>query len=322
MQASICPICKNLDGYECHSLASAYDAQAFDCSVCGRFAITPKLALEFLDHEHPKVTRQLLAVMSHNSKSANRRGAKQLWKTYDVEALIESGCRLPSPSQQVTNALRYIGDAVLESGEPLADLPPDFRSTIGAMSRDAADRLVMQMKEAGLIDAISAGEMGRSHYAMEIEPTLSGWAQFERERVGLVAGRYGFIAMKFGDPVLDPFVSTVVKPAVTSIGYELIDLRDVAQAGIIDNVLREQIRDAAFVLVDLTHANNGAYWEAGYAEGLGKPVLYLCERDVFNAKSTHFDTNHCTTVLWQADAPANFTAELVATLRRSLGLFN
>ena len=39
------------------------------------------------------------------------------------------------------------------------------------------------------------------------------------------------------------------------------------------------IRDAKFVIADLTHDNNGAYWEAGYAEGLGKPVIYICEKE-------------------------------------------
>jgi nucleoside 2-deoxyribosyltransferase len=112
-----------------------------------------------------------------------------------------------------------------------------------------------------------------------------------------------------------------VKPAVSSLGFELVDMRDAAEAGIIDNVMRARIRDASFVLVDLTHANEGAYWEAGYAEGLGKPVLYLCNRQTFEQRGTHFDTNHCTTVLWDAAAPGPFIEELKATLRRSLGLF-
>ena len=100
---------------------------------------------------------------------------------------------------------------------------------------------------------------------------------------------------------LSTLVRDVVKPVITEeMGYELVDMRDVARAGIIDNIMRMQIRDAAFVIADLTHGNNGAYWEAGYAEGLGKPVVYICEQAVFDAKGTHFDTNHCTTVPWVA----------------------
>jgi nucleoside 2-deoxyribosyltransferase len=79
--------------------------------------------------------------------------------------------------------------------------------------------------------------------------------------------------MKFGDAVLDPFVEQTIKPAIRdAIAYDPFDLRNVSRAGVIDKILRVQIRDAAFVLVDLTHDNAGAYWEAGYAEGLGKPV--------------------------------------------------
>lgn len=128
--------------------------------------------------------------------------------------------------------------------------------------------------------------------------------------------------MKFNDPELERLVTHVIKPAVkAALGYDVVDLRNVAKAGIIDNILREQIRDAAFVLVDLTHDNSGAYWEAGYAEGLGKPVIYLCERAKFDAAQTHFDTNHCTTVIWATDNEAAFAAELNATIRRSLALF-
>ena len=105
------------------------------------------------------------------------------------------------------------------------------------------------------------------------------------------------------------------------IGYELVDMRNVTRAGIIDNIMRAQIRDAAFVIVDLTHDNSGAYWEAGYAEGLGKPVIYICEKTKFKAVKTHFDTNHCTTVIWSEGADDGFTQELIATLRRSLNLF-
>jgi len=35
--------------------------------------------------------------------------------------------------------------------------------------------------------------------------------------------------------------------------------------------------------------NPGAYWEAGYAEGLGKPVIYTCEEAKF-VEASHFDT--------------------------------
>jgi len=158
---------------------------------------------------------------------------------------------------------------------------------------------------------------------LEANLTLSGWEQFESLKQGSEIGKSGFIAMKFGDQILDPLVRDHIKPSIKNeLNYDVIDLRDVAQAGVIDNIMREHIRDSAFVLVDLTHDNSGAYWEAGYAEGLGKPVIYLCERSKFDEAKTHFDTNHCTTVIWTPGEERIFIAELTATIRRSLNLFS
>ena len=126
--------------------------------------------------------------------------------------------------------------------------------------------------------------------------------------------------MQFNDPALDAFVREVVKPTVKeATGYELDDLRDVSRAGLIDNIMVTKIRDARFIIADLTHDNRGAYWEAGFAEGLGKPVIYICNQEKFdNGGGTHFDTNHYTTVRWSPNDVESFCQELSATLRRSL----
>ena len=154
----------------------------------------------------------------------------------------------------------------------------------------------------------------------DITLALDGWERYEAGKRGEFEGNYGFIAMQFDDPDLDNFVRDVVKPAVKQgTGYGLVDMRDVAQAGVIDNIMRIQIRDSAFVIADLTHDNYGAYWEAGYAEGLGKPVIYICEKAKFERDRSHFDTNHCTTIPWSKDDSERFSRELIATLRRSLG---
>lgn len=229
---------------------------------------------------------------------------------------------LPRPAMQATNIIRYIGDETSESGEQLSNLPVDFHSIIGAPNRRFAARLAEQLCQRKLLSLTNPD--GRDGVDLRhIELTLEGWERYEAEKSGKVSGKYGFIAMKFDDPTLDPFVEGIVKPAVRDgIGYELLDMRNVARAGIIDNIMRTQIRDAAFVIVDLTHDNPGAYWEAGYAEGLGKPVLYICERGKFDKAKTHFDTSHSTTVLWDDQRGNNFCQELIATLRRSLDLFS
>ena len=218
-----------------------------------------------------------------------------------------------SPAVQAMNIIRYIGDEVSRTNMPIGQLS-NIPDTV------FFSKLLEELENRGLVK--TTGEPVRSFQGttfLDVNLTLDGWEKYEEEKRGQFRGNYGFIAMQFGDSELDPFVKNVVKPAVKEgIGYDLVDMRDVAQAGVIDNILRTQIRDAAFLIVDLTHDNPGAYWEAGYAEGLGKPVIYICEKKKFDEKKTHFDTNHCTTVIWSKDDTEGFKQALTATLRRSL----
>ena len=242
-----------------------------------------------------------------------------------------------NPAVQAMNLIRYIGDEVSKTGKPIEKLPDDLSAIIGAPGNDLAFHLVEDLVEEGILSASrhrassshivykervrTASELGRGRLAVGVSLTIKGWERYEAEQRGEFRGNYGFIAMQFGDSDLDPFVENVVKPVVKEgVGYDLVDMRDVARAGVIDNILRTQIRDAAFLIVDLTHDNPGAYWEAGYAEGLGKPVIYICEKAKFEVTRTHFDTNHCTTVLWSRDDDEGFKQSLIATLRRSLDL--
>jgi hypothetical protein len=76
---------------------------------------------------------------------------------------------------------------------------------------------------------------------------------------------------------------------------------------------------ARFLIADLSHGNPGAYWEAGFAEGLNLPVIYTCEAGAWSKSKTHFDTNHMATIIWNEteldQAGKALTAMIRATLR-------
>lgn len=230
--------------------------------------------------------------------------------------------RLPTPPEQARNFIGLIGDYVHDWGTPLRAFSNPCLSEIGVLNRARAQDLFRELERKGLVRGNLSQAYDGALFIDNMDLTLAGWEEYEALKSGRRAGHFGFLAMQYNDDVLEEFVSTVVKPQVKDqLGYDLVDLRDESRAGVIDNIMREKIRDSAFVLADLTHDNYGAYWEAGYAEGLGKPVVYICERTKFENAKTHFDTNHCTTVLWEATKGDRFALELVATLRRSMGLF-
>ena len=208
--------------------------------------------------------------------------------------------------------IRKIGDHVSQSGQPIRQMSVPTRDSFHI-------QLIDELVEHGIIKITNVARSFKVTQFLNVNLTLEGWERYEAEKRSKFRGNYGFIAMQFNDTELDPFIANTVKPFVKEdTGYDLVDMRDVSRAGIIDNIMRVRIRGAAFVIADLTHDNCGAYWEAGYAEGLGKPVIYICERAKFKKDGSHFDTNHCTTVRWSKEEPEKFRQELVATLRRSL----
>jgi nucleoside 2-deoxyribosyltransferase len=159
-----------------------------------------------------------------------------------------------------------------------------------------------------------------SHGEADVTLSFKGWEHYENLREGTGKYRKAFMAMKYEEIALDQVFNDVLKPSVAQTGFDLVRLDELPHAGLIDNRMRVEIQNSDFLIADLTHANPGAYWEAGYAEGLGKPVIYTCKKEIFDAEKTHFDTNHHLTVLWdESDSDSSTTGEqLKATIRATL----
>jgi nucleoside 2-deoxyribosyltransferase len=56
-----------------------------------------------------------------------------------------------------------------------------------------------------------------------------------------------------------------------------------------------EIRGAEFVIADFTGDRSGVYYEAGFARGLGRPVIHCCKEDV---DKLHFDTRVINPIVW------------------------
>jgi nucleoside 2-deoxyribosyltransferase len=147
---------------------------------------------------------------------------------------------------------------------------------------------------------------------------LDGWEYYENLKRGSISSRKAFMAMQYGDKELDEIVTKHFRPAVKAAGFELYRLDDAPKAGLIDDRLKVEIRTSRFLIADLTHENRGAYWEAGFAQGLGKPVIYTCEKSKFDEQKTHFDTNHNTTVVWDRNNLEKAAIDLKNIIRETL----
>jgi hypothetical protein len=147
---------------------------------------------------------------------------------------------------------------------------------------------------------------------------MPGWERYEALTKARIESHTAFMAMKFGEPELDAMVEECFRPAVKRTGFELRVLTDQQGAGLIDNQIRAALLSARFVISDLSHGNPGAYWEAGFSEGRGIPVIYTCEQTAWQKNKSHFDTNHMATIIWDAEDKKKAENALVAMIRATL----
>lgn len=149
-----------------------------------------------------------------------------------------------------------------------------------------------------------------------LSPTLKAYELYEQLKKGKKATNKAFLALQF-DGALNEKRKKKLKKAVSQTGFILNTVDEEPKAGLIDDKIRLDIRNSRFVIADLTDGNKGAYWEAGFAEGMGKSVIYMCREDVFNdeKKRPHFDVSHHQCITWSKDKFDEAMEKLKNTIR-------
>jgi hypothetical protein len=135
--------------------------------------------------------------------------------------------------------------------------------------------------------------------------TVKGILEVEAFATKKTRSSQGFVAMSF-DPEMNGSWSNGFDPGIRASGYDpfRIDAKEYI-GGISDEIITE-IRRSRFVVADYTGQKNGVYFEAGFALGLGLPVIPTCRED--DVKSLHFDIKHLNTLLWSN--PEDLTEKL------------
>jgi hypothetical protein len=224
--------------------------------------------------------------------------------------------RLPTPQQQADNLILWIGDNQETNFTPARIDRSAIAAWIGlpiSVPNDSTGWVWLHSQLQG--EQLYRMEVIRQGRAFDLQLTMKGWERYERLKKTEIDSRTAFMAMKFNQTDLNRVVAKCFRPAVKRTGFELRLLTDRQPAGSIDDQLRAAILASRFVIADLTHGSAGAYWEAGFGEGLGLPVIYSCEKSAWQEQGTHFDTNHLNTIIWDLKNLTEAENRLVATIR-------
>ncbi|MFM2058599.1 MAG: hypothetical protein RLY71_2984 [Pseudomonadota bacterium] len=126
----------------------------------------------------------------------------------------------------------------------------------------------------------------------------------------------GFCAMWF-DPQVRPFYEQAIAPAIRACGFEPLRLDYTEYNHSIDDEIIAAIRRARFVVADLTGHRGGVYYEAGFAHGLGLPVIFMLREDAQG--DVHFDVRQQNFILWRPDDLPGACRRLTQRIRATLG---
>lgn len=124
------------------------------------------------------------------------------------------------------------------------------------------------------------------------------------------------------DPSVNEVYHKAIAPAIRDAGYKpvRIDQRE-DLIDRIDDAIVAEIRRSHFLVADFTHGKKGArggvYYEAGFAHGLEKPVIFMCRKDKFD--EIHFDTRQYNTIEWTDDDFAGLKKRLTDRIVAAIG---
>jgi len=315
--AKPCPVCQSQALVEIFDHAERHRV---DCPACGKFVIT--VTAKQFAKQNEIVGSTWRAVVSYWIRQRQNH-QREIEIDRNLMELLLKEVKLPGHRVQADNLIRYFGENL---GSPEQYLSVDHRvigARIGANLQKGVNYIVQYLIDKKYSKMPTSIDKNTGKHIVDtnrLRLTFKGWDRYEKIKQQGTPGRIAFMAMQYNDKEHDSVYFGCFKPAVKQAGFELRRLDENLAAGLIDNQLRVEIRNAQFLLADLTNDNLGAYWEAGFAEGLGKPVIYLCRKEHFDRFKTHFDTNHHTTIVWDSKDWEATAKNLKSTIRATLPL--
>lgn len=288
------------------------------------------------NNPNPELIRFCSGKLSENDTFLpyDSKGERPQWSEIFLGSLPE----LPDFVEQSDILMEFVGDKAKSELE--CDIDLDWLSIIpmlGVRSKHEAQYISYELQKCGYFDLL--GQQKPQFSLPTARLTFDGWQRYHEIKRKPSKSNLAFMAMPFGrnlnnftsnkpepewkdrllsetDFALDSVFEDWFKPAVAQTGFKLQTVADpdVRRAGLIDDHIRVEIRKSHFVVAELTGDNAGAYFEAGFAEGLDRKVVYTCHE----GWQTHFDTRHHQTIFWHQDNLQAASQALKDVIRNSL----
>lgn len=310
MDNSTCPFCNSIlndssiDDSHCHNL--------YDCPVCGHYKrrIYPSI---FGDGYEDEIAAYLYYNGIHGKINGERIQYVWLDETPHVideqawyrdvnlnEVLVFSNLSFSEMIDQILQAVAnkspFYSAAVSFSYNELQSLLFVKRHLDTSDYQHESKQIVFLLDYLDKKKLISVQYMSQEDEYCHVVLSAEGWNKVDERNSHPEKSRTAFVAMSFAEE-MSP-IREAIKDAITECQFSPIIMDEVEHNHQIVPEMLHEIRNARFVIAELTGNNNGAYYEAGYALGLGKEVIQLCSETEVKSR-LHFDVKQVNTIIWK-----------------------
>lgn len=269
-------------------------ASIYSCPNCGEYII------EDISTKVPLENRHLVSGLI---RGKNDLGLKLETITQENIASLFSDISLPKTIMQKLDKLLLYYYKLSES------LGKEITDNLICYSRGYAknvDEYIEMISALCNLDYLSGNFLTGDPYHFSGALTLNGIFRAEELSSTNLYSNKVFVAMGFKPDLLKAH-EEAIKPACKECGFEaLLVIEQEHNDDITDRIIAE-IKTSNFVITDFTYNNQGAYFEAGFAQGRGLQVIRTCKKEWFEGKDekgnpnrVHFDINHYNFILWES----------------------
>ncbi len=124
-------------------------------------------------------------------------------------------------------------------------------------------------------------------YSFEITILVKGYSRIYELQKNQSNNKDVFVAMSFHKSADD--IRHAIKKGIDNAQYSSLLMDEIVHNHQIVPEMLRLIKESRFMIMDITQPNFGAYYEAGYAQGLGKEVIVTCSQEVWDKKDFSCD---------------------------------
>lgn len=282
-----CPICNN--EVPAYSWNREEAGARIRCELCGEYRLSERLAQEILTIS----LRGLYLENSHIYSGAIRENFERgivLW-VEDLRQLTDTVVVPKNPLDSIDKILLYVLKRA-ESAEVGVELKQTDRSIAYAKT---SQEFSFFLKKARDLNYLEKNLSDKSRDLLSIE----GWKRVTELAKNENNLTQAFVAMWFNKE-LEGVWENGFKSALYETGYDPIRIDRTEHNEKVDDRIIAEIRRSSLLVADFTGQRGGVYFEAGFAMGLGIPIIWTC-RDS-DIESLHFDTRQYNHIVWSASS--------------------